>query len=108
MNSIPEDKPLAALIVCAETNTRAFPATTDALGRNRTPRFDTVVRKRQDIKAAMGHKSVKLWEYAQVLTTHRRGTGMRNLNNGRICAREPRQDHSLERERSRTERERME
>ncbi|MCI1211109.1 ParA family protein [Bifidobacterium tibiigranuli] len=67
MNSIPEGKPAAVLIVRAETNTRAYQATIDALDRNRTPRFDTVVRKRQDIKAAMGHKPAKLWEYAQVL-----------------------------------------
>ena len=67
MNSIPEGKPAAVLIVRAETNTRAYQATIDALDGNRTPRFDTVVRKRQDIKAAMGHRPGKLWEYAQVL-----------------------------------------
>ncbi|MFQ8744626.1 MAG: AAA family ATPase [Bifidobacterium longum] len=67
MNSIHEGKPAAVLIVRAETNTRAYQATIDALDGNRTPRFDTVVRKRQDIKAAMGHRPGKLWEYAQVL-----------------------------------------
>ena len=51
----------------AETDTRACQATIDALDGNRTPRFGTVVRKRRDIKAAMGHKPAKLWEYAQVL-----------------------------------------
>ena len=61
MNSIPESKTAAVLIVRAETNTRAYQAIIDALDGNRTPRCDTVVRKRQDIKVAMGHKSVKLW-----------------------------------------------
>ncbi len=62
-----KDKPSAVLIVRAETATRACAATIAALDAQATPRFDTIVRKRQDVKAAMGHVPSKLWEYPQVL-----------------------------------------
>lgn len=67
MAAIPAGKPSAVLIVRAETKTRAYEATVEALDAQGTPRFDTVVRKRQDVKAAMGHRPAKLHEYAQVL-----------------------------------------
>lgn len=63
----PAGKPSAVLIVRAETQTRAYEATVEALDAQGTPRFDSVVRKRQDVKAAMGHRPAKLHEYAQVL-----------------------------------------
>ena len=67
MAAIGEGKPSAVLIVRAEAATRACAATIAALDAQETPRFDTIVRKRQDIKAAMGHVPSKLWEYPQVL-----------------------------------------
>ena len=67
MAAIPAGKPSAVLIVRAETTTRAYEATVDALDAQGTPRFDSVVRKRQDVKAAMGHRPAKLHEYAEVL-----------------------------------------
>ncbi len=67
MAAIGEGKPSAVLLVRAETATRAYAATISALDTQATPRFDTIVRKRQDVKAAMGHAPIKLWEYPQVL-----------------------------------------
>ena len=67
MAAIPQGKPSAVLVVRAETTTRACTATLAALDAQATPRFDAVVRKRQDIKAAMGHAPGKLWEYPMAL-----------------------------------------
>ena len=65
--SIPLGTPASVLVVRAEARTRAFDATLAALDENQTPRFETVVRKRQSIKAAMGHWPMKLHEYTDVL-----------------------------------------
>ncbi|MBT1167318.1 ParA family protein [Bifidobacterium simiarum] len=65
MGTIPDSIPAAVLIVRAETNTRAFEQVRDALDEQETPRFDTVVRKRQDVKMGLNHRPDKLWEYAE-------------------------------------------
>ena len=67
MGAVPEGVSAAVLVVRAETRTRACRATLESLDEAGTPRFDTVVAKRQDMKAAMGHALDKLREYAQVL-----------------------------------------
>ncbi len=48
-----------------EQGTKALKAVTDAFQQWATPIFDAQIRKRQDIKTSMGHKPLKLWEYAQ-------------------------------------------
>ncbi|PLS29591.1 peptide transporter [Bifidobacterium margollesii] len=65
MGTIPDSIPAAVLIVRAETNTRAFDLVRGALDEQRTPRFDTVVRKRQDVKMGLNRRPGKLWEYAE-------------------------------------------
>lgn len=67
MAAIPQSVPSAVLVVRAEAGTRAFGETMAALDEQRTPRFDAIVRKRQDIKKGMGTVPAKSWEYAQVL-----------------------------------------
>lgn len=57
--------PAAILLVRVEPATRAMKAVTDAFQQWTTPIFDAQIRKRQDIKTSMGHKPLKLWEYAQ-------------------------------------------
>lgn len=67
MDAVLEGVSAAVLVVRAETRTRACRATLESLDEAGTPRFDAVVAKRQDVKAAMGHAPDKLREYAQVL-----------------------------------------
>ena len=67
VEAVPEGTPRAVLIVRAETATRACADVVAALDEWETPRFDAVVRKRQDLKAALGHVPGKLYEYADVL-----------------------------------------
>lgn len=57
--------PAAILMVRTEPGTRASKAVIAAFDHWGTPLFDSQIRKRQDIKTCMGHKPVKLWEYAQ-------------------------------------------
>ena len=57
--------PAAILLVRVEQGTKALKAVTDAFQQWATPIFDAQIRKRQDIKTSMGHKPLKLWEYAQ-------------------------------------------
>ena len=57
--------PAAILLIRVEPATRAMKAVLDAFTQWKTPIFDSRIRKRQDIKTSMGHKPVKLWEYAQ-------------------------------------------
>lgn len=65
MAAIPQGVPSAVLVVRAEPRTTACADTLAALDGAPTPRFDTVICKRQDIKRCMGSRPVKLWEYAQ-------------------------------------------
>lgn len=64
MAAVPDRIPAAVLVVRAEPGTTACRDTLTALDQAGTPRFDAVVRKRQDIKRCMGSRPVKLWEYA--------------------------------------------
>lgn len=64
--AVPASVPAAVLPVRVEPGTVACRETLAALREHRTPCFDTVVRKRQDVKQAMGSRPGKLWEYAQV------------------------------------------
>lgn len=57
----------AVLVSRAEVNTRAYADTIAGLDRAGTPRFDTVVRKRQEIKKMMGSLPDSSYEYAQAL-----------------------------------------
>lgn len=57
----------AVLVSRAEVNTRAYVDTIAGLDRAATPRFDTVVRKRQEIKKMMGSLPDSSYEYAQAL-----------------------------------------
>ena len=67
MQAIPDGTPAAVLIARAETGTRAFADCVAALDAQGTPRFDSVVRNRQDIKSSLDHRPQKMYEYAQVL-----------------------------------------
>lgn len=62
-----QGRPAAALVVRAEVGTTAFKETLDALDANDTPRFETVVRKRQEIKKSLGWAPTKLYDYGDVL-----------------------------------------
>lgn len=64
---LPNGTPFAVLLVRAEPHTRAYRTTVEALDEQHTPRFDTTVLKRQEIKQAMGHVPQKLYEYAGVV-----------------------------------------
>lgn len=64
MAAIPESTSSAVLVVRAEPRTTACADTLTALDQAGTPRFDTVVPKRQDIKRSMGSRPRKLYEYA--------------------------------------------
>lgn len=57
----------SVLLAVAEPRTVAFAATVGSLDQTGTPRFDAVVRKRQEIKTAFGHDPRTTWEYALVL-----------------------------------------
>lgn len=67
MAATPAGGRAAVLVARAEVNTRAFMDTITGLDRAGTPRFDTVVRKRQEIKRMMGADPASSYEYAQVL-----------------------------------------
>lgn len=67
MAATPAGGRAAVLVSRAEVNTRAFMDTIAGLDRAGTPRFDTVVRKRQEIKRMMGADPASSYEYAQVL-----------------------------------------
>ncbi len=67
MAAIPSGARAAVLVSRAEVNTRAYADTIAGLDRAGTPRFDTVVRKRQEIKKMMGSLPDSSYEYAQVL-----------------------------------------
>lgn len=67
MAATPAGGRAAVLVSRAEVNTRAFMDTITGLDRAGTPRFDTVVRKRQEIKRMMGADPASSYEYAQVL-----------------------------------------
>ncbi|OZG60733.1 MULTISPECIES: ParA family protein [Bifidobacterium] len=67
MASIPASIPAAVLVVRAEASTTACADTLAALDAAGTPRFDTIVRKRQEIKKSMGHRPTRLHEYTDVL-----------------------------------------
>ena len=57
----------AVLIVRAERSTTAFRQTEQALHDAATPRFDTVVPKRQEVKKALGSRPAKTYEYRDLL-----------------------------------------
>ncbi|MDF7641471.1 ParA family protein [Bifidobacterium sp. ESL0784] len=57
----------AVLIVRAERNTTAFKQTEQALRDAATPRFDTVIPKRQEIKKALGSRPARTYEYRDLL-----------------------------------------
>ena len=57
----------AVLVVRAEPRTTAFRETMDALRQTDTPRFETVIPKRQQIKKALGTKPKDLFEYRDLL-----------------------------------------
>jgi chromosome partitioning protein len=58
----------AVLVVKAEPHTTAFRETMEALRGADTPRFDTVVPKRQQIKKALGTRPRELFEYRDLLS----------------------------------------
>ena len=68
LKAVSEHKPAAALVVRAELGTTAFKETLEALDTNDTARFETVVRKRQEIKKSLGWNPTKLYEYGDVLS----------------------------------------
>lgn len=68
LKAVGAKKPAAALVVRAEVGTTAFKETIEALDQNDTPRFETIVRKRQEIKKSLGWNPNKLYEYGDVLT----------------------------------------
>lgn len=57
--------PAALLLTRIETNTKAAHNAITAIETTHTPLFDSIIKKRQDIKTSMGHQPTKLWEYAQ-------------------------------------------
>jgi chromosome partitioning protein len=57
----------AVLVVKAEPHTIAFRETMEALRRADTPRFDTVIPKRQRIKRVLGLRPRELFEYRDLL-----------------------------------------
>lgn len=61
-------RPAAVLVVRAEPYTSAYRQTLDALAEAGTPRFDTVIPKRQSIKKALGSRPRRLYEYRDLLT----------------------------------------
>lgn len=69
MADIPEGKPAAVLVTRAEKRTNAYRQTIAGLDAMGTPRFDDdhMVSKRQELVNALGHKPVKLHEYAGIL-----------------------------------------
>ncbi|MDN5978660.1 MULTISPECIES: ParA family protein [Bifidobacterium] len=58
----------AVLVVKAEPHTTAFRETMGALHQADTPRFDTVIPKRQRIKKALGTRPRELFEYRDLLS----------------------------------------
>lgn len=68
LKAVSDKKPAAALVVRAEIGTTAFKETLEALDQNDTPRFETVIRKRQEIKKSLGWNPTKLFEYGDVLS----------------------------------------
>ncbi|MBT1170677.1 ParA family protein [Bifidobacterium sp. SO4] len=68
LKAVSGTKPSAALVVRAEMGTNAFKETLEALDENDTVRFETVVRKRQEIKKSLGWNPTKLYEYGDVLS----------------------------------------
>ena len=61
-------RPTAVLVVRAEPHTTAYRQTIGALIDAGTPRFDTVIPKRQAIKKALGSRPRRLYEYRDLLT----------------------------------------
>ncbi|KFI44494.1 ParA family protein [Bifidobacterium biavatii] len=59
-------KPHAVLVLDADPRTTACRDTLESLDAEQIPRFDTVVRHRQDILKAFMRMPDKLWEYADV------------------------------------------
>ncbi|MBW3089249.1 ParA family protein [Bifidobacterium miconisargentati] len=58
------DAPHAVLVVDADPRTTACRDTLESLDEEQVPRFDTVVRHRQDILKSFMRPPAKLWEYA--------------------------------------------
>jgi chromosome partitioning protein len=72
LDAIHGSRPAAVLIVRAERGTRAYVETVQALDSAGTPRFESVVFKRQEIKKSIGERPEKLFEYAEVFAELRR------------------------------------
>ena len=64
ISSLPASTPALVLLARAEPSTTCCRTVIESLAQAHTPRFDTVIRKRQDIKRCMGRRPRKLWEYA--------------------------------------------
>ncbi|MDN5973517.1 ParA family protein [Bifidobacterium crudilactis] len=74
--AIRDSVPAAVLIVKAELNTTMHRDILEALDKADTPRFESIVRKRQDIVKSNGHNPRKLYEYADVYTELRKELGL--------------------------------
>lgn len=63
MHNIPATTPAFIMLTRVETNTRAYKNLIDALDEQHLPRLSTVIRKRQELKLAVGTKPDDLFEY---------------------------------------------
>ncbi|OZG62494.1 MULTISPECIES: ParA family protein [Bifidobacterium] len=69
LDEVLKNTPASVLVVRAQCNTRAFRDTMDALEESDSPRFETVIRFRQEIKKGLGsNPGDKLYEYRDLLT----------------------------------------
>lgn len=68
MDEARASRPAAVLVVRAEPHTTAYRQTINALAEANTPRFDTIIPKRQAIKKALGSRPHRLYEYRDLLT----------------------------------------
>lgn len=74
--AIKDSVPAAVLIVKSETNTTMHRDTLEALDKAETPRFESIVKKRQEIVKSNGHRPKKLFEYADVYSELRKELGI--------------------------------
>lgn len=74
--AIKDSVPAAVLIVKSEMNTTMHRDTLEALDKAKTPRFESIVKKRQEIVKSNGHRPKKLFEYADVYSELRKELGL--------------------------------
>lgn len=68
MHNIADTTPKLILLTRVEENTRAFKDLTVALEEQHLPRFSHVIRKRQELKLAVGTHPTRLFEYGDILS----------------------------------------